>query len=370
MNSRLIRLVFVLSCWVPGVAFAQTAASKPPDAPIASLRTPTSPAFTLLGIEPSAIERPATPADLAVNFASRVQDFQALPKDFAIELSPYWLVPRARLTWRSDVKRSLGVSLARTLSVSMATAQDPDDNSAQLGLGARAALWSGKLSEDSVAALEEEEKRLSADSKEYLEIYNKLMAGVPVPTPGDEASLTRFKEAQLDAARRVDLLRVEQRGEAIRESTDLVLTREGFFMDLAAAVSWHFPDQSWETNELAKVGVWVTPSYESGAQTWLGVFRYVHDANSTIEEHVVEWGARNMYSNDTFAISAEFLQRIVKGGEKTYRIAGVIEQRLIKSTWIVATFGQDRAHDGIAQGLLAQIGVSLNLAKERYSFGK
>ena len=72
-----------------------------------SIRTPTSPAFVLLGIEPTAVERPNTPSALAVSILNRTQNLSVLPKDYALEFSPYWLLGHSELTWRQDTMRSI-----------------------------------------------------------------------------------------------------------------------------------------------------------------------------------------------------------------------------------------------------------------------
>src|SRR5262245_2765133 len=71
MYPRLVRAFAILSITVPAfgvpaAAFAQTPAEAPQPPQLGALRTPASPAFTLLDIEPSAVERPQTPADAAV----------------------------------------------------------------------------------------------------------------------------------------------------------------------------------------------------------------------------------------------------------------------------------------------------------------
>ncbi len=70
-----------------------------------SLRTPTSPAFTVLGVEPNSVERPNTPSSLALSLQNLSSDFKSLAKDFAVEVSPYWLMGAPTLTWRDDADK-------------------------------------------------------------------------------------------------------------------------------------------------------------------------------------------------------------------------------------------------------------------------
>ena len=54
-----------------------------------SIRTPTSPAFTLLGKQPTSVERPNTVSDFAFSFRNNTDDFTKLPEDFGVKLNLY-----------------------------------------------------------------------------------------------------------------------------------------------------------------------------------------------------------------------------------------------------------------------------------------
>src|SRR5262249_3413462 len=131
------------------------------------LRTPTSPAFVLLGVAPTEVERPNTPADIAFSVLTPSAPFIGLPRNFALETSPYWLVSHPTLTWQADTTRSVGASLARTMTVSFATAELGTDVRpiTGLSLGFRAAPFSGHLADTSKARLRQLSDRLSDESK-------------------------------------------------------------------------------------------------------------------------------------------------------------------------------------------------------------
>ena len=121
MTRHQTLLVSVLTAFAvlagPRTVFGQTEAPT-----LASLRTPPSPAFTVLGIEPSAVERPTTPSDVALSFVSKVRQ-GTVPKDYAFEVEPVLAGQPAELSWSSDVTRSVAESVTRTLSLSIATAE-------------------------------------------------------------------------------------------------------------------------------------------------------------------------------------------------------------------------------------------------------
>lgn len=104
---------------------------------VEELKSPPSPAFVLLGVSPSRVERPQTLRPLVVSALSAVAS-EGVPKNFSTEFAPYWLgTPRLSFDDyydedpRRDVVRHLTISVATTpLSAA------PDGGSA-IGLGLR-----------------------------------------------------------------------------------------------------------------------------------------------------------------------------------------------------------------------------------------
>lgn len=84
------------------------------------VRTPSSSAFTILGISPTQIQGPGTPRDFALVVANNLQSGSDLtvPKNLALEIAPYWWFDHDRLTFDEMVNASPGSSLLRNLSLS------------------------------------------------------------------------------------------------------------------------------------------------------------------------------------------------------------------------------------------------------------
>ncbi len=145
------RHVWVLLLLSPGVALAQ----DKPDA-FNGLRTPSAPAFVLLGVEPVSVERPNTPSDFAASILSNTNSLSSLPKNFALEVAPFWLLPHKNRSWRDDTTRTIGQSLARTFTVALATAEVGVEGAPVQGLAisGRASVLSGRLATRSQHTLE------------------------------------------------------------------------------------------------------------------------------------------------------------------------------------------------------------------------
>jgi hypothetical protein len=351
-----------------GRAVAQTA---PPA--LGSLRTPPSPAFSLLGIEPSAVERPATPADAAVAVVNRFRD-GAVPKNFAFEASPYWLKVHPDLTWRADARRSIGQSIARTASLSLGTAETGTDAApaTSLAFGFRTLIVSGRLSQESQTALEKVEETLRRQS----EIMNGVMKSRGLDKLLDQVlakEITREEYDRLTAALALAATSSDEyRQQSQASLKDVANKRDGFALELAAGAMWDFAKGDWEARQFRQRAIWLTPSYERGPWTALGVVRYIDDSKVPNED-ALDWGGRAIFSTADYTFSLEYVERAPNDPtdvlKRSHRLVGVAEYRVSSGTWLVASFGKDRQKGtSTAETLVAQLGLSFSFSKDRYKF--
>ncbi len=362
----------------PAAAIAQQAEAPEFDA----LRTPLTPAFTVLDIEPSAVERPATPSDAGVALVNNFRD-GTVPKNFAFESSPYWLVSRPHLTWRQDSRRTVAQSLARTSSVSVATAETGTEDApvSSLAFGFRTLIFSGQLSADTVKAFQDLEARLADQGTLFLgfmrahgltALETELRACVFSEPPPSES--VKQKCASDYEAKKQQITEAVLQSEAFKRAVapligagNIVAKREGFFLEVAGAFAWNFPGAAWDSQEFRKRAVWITPSYASGGWAALGVFRYEDSADA--DEDALDWGGRLLYSTTNYSVSLEYVERspIDSILTRSHRLVGIGEYRVTSGTWIVASFGKDRQKTAAtADTLIAQLGLSFNFSKERF----
>lgn len=351
------------------LSFAATANAQTEPEPFNSLRTPPSPAFTLLGIEPSAVERPSTPADFALTFLNKAAELPSLPKNFAVEASPFWLKSHPTLTWQLDATRTPWQSIQRTFTVSTATYRRDENAATDVGIGFRTSIWSGQLTDATRTRLTNAANALGRQGEAFLDLIERR-GGAALRKRLQDGELTT---EQFNVERAALIATVESSKEfqdLAKPIKDLAVSREGFMLEVAGAATWQFAGEEWETRDLHKTGIWVTPSYQSGHWNVVGVLRYIGDELGDDASDVTEWGARPIYTTATWTASVEYLRRHVTSGtgENTYRFAGIVERRFGEDTWVTATFGRDRARDGKAAGLLAQLGLNINVGKERFKF--
>lgn len=344
-----------------------------------SLRTPSSPAMVLLGKEPSSVERTNTPADFAAALLNSVSGFNGLPRDFALEASPYWLGSHPELSWRNDIRRNLLQSIQRSLTVSVGTAElgTSDQPIQGLAVSARMALFSGRLPDSTVRQIDGLERALAASAARDLQrlapVFDSILGGLlrEARTESDSAAaLDRRDEIMADMMAELSASgAIGGDTDALREQAmRLATARQGFMMDLAGGISWRAPGSMLDSAEVDRWGVWLTASYTMPQISFVGMSRFLNF--SATDEDGLDVGARFIYTRDRFGISAEYVGRHLSEDEAgdLWRLAAIVDYRIAEDLWLTGTFG--RNYDGEARdGLLAQLGLTLNLFKERYRLG-
>ena len=130
------------------------------------LKTPVSPALTVVGGAPVDIERPTTATDAAASLASGIVHGLFVPgTTTAIEVMPYWLWQHPRLN-ADDVAATRELAFLRDISISFAatTGADPAKPAAStatmtstgaglVALGARTTIWPGRPSAPAKACM-------------------------------------------------------------------------------------------------------------------------------------------------------------------------------------------------------------------------
>ena len=317
----------------------------------------------------SAVERPTTPSDVALSFVSKVRQ-GTIPKDYAFEASPYWLVSQPDLSWSSDVTRNVAESVARTLSLSLATAETGTTAApvTSLAVGVRTLLSSGHMTASTQRALTALEQTLSQTGDVFLRMVgeagldelDKRLASGDITVADYEA-----RKQELTAI----VLQSDEYREAMARAEDVAAKREGFFFEVAAGFVWDFAAGSWEARTFRQRGVWATPSYEFGSWSLVGVLRYL-DESSFFNEDALDWGGRALYSTADYALSLEVVQRspldqtdVIK---RSHRFVGIAEYRVSRASWVIASFGKDRQKTGARETLIAQLGLAFSFSKDRY----
>ena len=363
------------------------AAAQLPELP--SLRVSGAPAFVLLGVSPTAVDRPSSPTDLGLDLADRTGVFQSLPRDFALETSPYWLLGHPRLTWRADSVRSLGQSMARTFAISAASAQlgDASTPSTGVSLGLRVLPLSGRLAPRTMAQLDTIEQALGRENELYFRRFSDERARMDsaltaalrqlrgaIQDPGtlaiaQAAIAAQYQglKQQLEARIFADSSYRAQIAAGRAQRGPVIPQRLGPMLELAAASMWTYPDAVWSRGRYQRAAVWAALSYEGPKVTPVLLLRFQGQASDTLPT-LLDVGGRLIRDGANWGVSLEGVWRhpLTSGFDNLYRVAGMFEYEVLPATWLVGTFGRDFQTQR-SGSVLAQLGVKITVNAARYA---
>jgi hypothetical protein len=381
-------------------------AQKPSSIELDNLKTPTSPAFELLGVSPTAIARPATPRALATELLSSTNQGTVLPNSYALEVAPYWLRPRPKLTFQEYTAPSAGQSIRQTFTVSFATSRDSaaDSTLTRAAIGVRLLPLSGRASRKfnsllaSLDSIQRTRPRLARKLADALDTLDEISARRPRLDSALAAATSARDAPAIAAAKRAianDSATAEQaRGDTASVTAELqtkadtqrVLARAmgdasaermGHFLVFAGGLSGAAPDGLADQLRLSRVGAWATYSYrlESPRFDLIALLRFLHDGAGE-DQNALDAGGRLLWLYRDLGISGEWVYRSafavseatpVPGGTQrtvtlrsSSRIVGVAEYRATDAMYVTMTFGQDFKDLGVERRpLVAVFGLKL-----------
>ncbi|HEX3766588.1 MAG TPA: hypothetical protein VHW23_48170 [Kofleriaceae bacterium] len=345
------------------------------------LRTPSSPAFVILGVSPTEIQHPTTPTDVAIALGGLVRGGDlTVPQNAAIEIAPYWLVPHRKLTFEGYRDEKLLRPL-RTLSLSIATVQSQRTDSsnpaapvmhtdADIGLGFRTMLlqWGA---EDACTASIKKNTAIISQGMVFTDAEMREAAGA-----GNLGSETRDKQiAEINARKKAALEAAISNRKQLQSSKDicgpLAASTTGFSLDLAGALDLRALDSklTQADTSLAGYGLWTTLSYDASDFSAIAVarIRSQQDAGTMTTGKLLDGGLRGIFKRNTYALSAEgLIRRDLSNGAHatTYKVDLGVEYKMTDVTWLSITFGKGFA---FASGDAASW---FSLANLQWSFGK
>lgn len=318
---------------------------------IGELAAPSSPAFTILGVAPSEISRPATPRAFLISVADLI-DKDGIPSDFALDIAPYWWSSHPGLTF--DDYRSRGgflESALPTLSVSIGTDRLEADLGTNVGVGARLNLLNG----------------VGVDSREMDELINRL------------------HEMHLEA---LNLLRQVGYDGPVADSIQLAMKpvetaisrlseeRVDFRLELASACAISVPHYQWDSASVDRWGVWLTGSYrdydgKNGLSpiTIIAAGRYFRSLNTDVDSDVIDFGGRLIWEPPVIPanLSIEYMARFSE--EYTYQTSLLAEYIIDENMILYATFGKAFEDDDLERNdLFTTLGISFGCGRQITSY--
>lgn len=310
-------------------AAAAHADEQPPEA--YTLLTPDSPAFTLLGVSPTQIQRPTDPTALAhsLSEAFTSEGGFRIPTNFALEFAPFWLFAQPELTLTEYQAASLK-SLYRKLSISLAItpSQTSETPYPRLGLGLRTRLLDGAPAD--TTPCQEVLSRYAVEQGQF------IAALEPAPTTAE--ALQQAQQTWL--AQNKDRL---QQALSEQRCVEVASAREGLLVDLALAGAADFPRQELQSLTPTAAAAWLNAAWVSRelSAIALGRFQVERPLEGAWERHV-DTGLRLLWAREDFALSAEGLLRLpvaTEGAQARHRVALIGDFQVHPGIWLSLSAG-------------------------------
>lgn len=329
------------------------------------VKAPSSPAFTILGTNPSEISRPKSYRQLELALLNNFfnQDGLSIPKDFSLEFSPYWLKDRPLVTFEDIYDPTPAKSALYNLSISLATQQSNQSDTTYISLGLRTIFDFGKprkivegidaigdfeqnamgilainASYKSVIAndfsnfsgTDEEVNRLEKKLKEFIGLSQIDQKSKDLALSLVPAYIARVKAEKVNTKAGLDTQVnaifdqndfqkiIENMTIASKKIQGSLEDRVGFKIELAAAFRNEFRNNTFSDNTSPTAGFWITPSYlhENLPIEFLGAFRYIRDNQDFVDgANNIDWtsnldvGLKLIYHVNKFSLEGEFIYR-------------------------------------------------------------
>jgi hypothetical protein len=358
-------LLVVAAALLAGAGQARAQAQKDTTVELERLKTPTSPAFVILDISPTDVERPTTPRAFALGLVSAAQESDDfVPDNYAAEFAPYWLGPQRKLTFEQYYSRSMLRAVQQTFSLSFATntVVQNEDSLPAVAVGFRVAPFVGRAS-----------RRLDS-LVEHLDHIQDSLLNVRIAlrgarTANDTADALKKEQAFSDSNRVLTA--------GIRAEMNDDDGRVGFRMQIAGGLAAYYPGNQFSAGKIGRTGLWGTAAYrlEHPGVDLIALARFLSNDEGT-EQEALDLGARAVLLFEPFAASFEWVSRSVSGDEgdgpdgrpgfaSGSRGVGMLEYRVNNDLFLSFSFGQDYRRAGEdEQPLVAILGGQLNLGSK------
>ncbi len=369
------------------------------------LAVPAVPAFTMLGIAPTTIEKPKDLKEMLFSVANATQNLSVLPNSFAMEVAPFLILRPNRLSLTEYLENNILDNFMQSFSLSVAT--NTLDSipgvmplTTDLALAAKFSLLRGRVSDTTMTLLAQVDSILTEINRGAYPITDSLIQTLPSYQAIAQQSASLAARAQADSIYRgsiefqlamaqIDTLttafnsdstfRFEQVQSYFDQRLDrltavankITFNRYGFKLDAAAGLVYDFPNQIVDSVSLQMVGAWITggqviklSGQNKPVLSFLAMGRVLNNLNqfsenvegmtSTQDNFNLDVGVKVDFTRgDKLSVSGEFLRRFPLNNDllaPTYRWAVNGAYQVAPNYQLSMTFGRNfngtRLEDG------------------------
>lgn len=374
---------------------------------IEDLKTPNSPGFQILDIAPTSIERPVNPKALAVSLLSLTSSGTVIPKNFAMEISPYWYTKSDNasvyqyLSINTENKETSDFSgILRKMSISMAsvfsdsTSGSLIKNTNYISFGVRTNLFTYRTAaqneklQQSLKNITEKIKEIKSNNvekKKLLGLRTRYRNDLNNEPDQDKKAVIISKidsiQTQIDNLIEASPEEMEKKLDAdedVQKNMKSLKELPLFQLDGAFAYSEAIPGNKYENNRFNRSGFWFNASLNAFSidkeklednLSILGTLRFIRDnalVENTLDEFkknkAFDYGFKAEYTVKDFSISIEYLKREYSGNSalNSERTVGVLEYKLNDNLYFTGTYGKNFGQEN---NLFTLFGIN-------YGFGK
>lgn len=383
------------------------------------LGVPVSPGFTILGVEPTSIEEPATPTDLLISIKNASKDFKNFPTDFSMSFAPGWVFGGSKIDYSSFASGKniwQNIKQSALFSIATHTKENRDSSfSSQIGVGIKFSIFRGQVDEtyDSLRhrrnIVYEELSKLNEEYRKKTEalihqneqwvildsLEKQLLSSVINATGSDTLIKKQMVELLMSLRVARDLLEnqikskyesgLTQSIEMLRyQASKIKFERTGFKLDLGMGLGLDFKDQQWNTGQLFKYGLWLNGGKVRQLKngqifTWLLTTRLLMSPDEQFEDEALimeannlrlDVGGRLVYKmRSKLSVSLEGIYRKVLNNSNisdTYRVAFNFDYQIYQNQALTLVLGRDFEGNFSKEGnLLAAVNFIIGIGKQR-----
>lgn len=268
------------------------------------LTKPTSPAASILGMQPSVMLQPKSYRALEAALYSNFSDGDGnsvIPNDFGLEFMPYWAENRGISLEDYLYPKTSFLQLVRNSSISVASTQkfllQDSTETKSIALGYRTSLFFGNsVDKEKINGYIANLRQKMAINTSLLQILDNAKDADTTATKDDYIAAVKTKlpdlikkelkaksQKEIDAiaekiyndidelefdSSKTDIffenvidITTKRVGGNYDEFKSYITTRQGLAIDFAAAVHINFPSNNFNFSEVPKYSLWLTPSY-------------------------------------------------------------------------------------------------------------
>ena len=276
------------------------------------LKAPASPAFNMLGIAPSSIERPTDITAFMASIQNNTGNFTSFPKNYAVEIAPFLFSRRTGPTLKDYKSNNLKDLVQQTFQLSFGVSKQNADGevSEEADAFPRGAIGF-KVSLSRRQWTDETEKKYNALHAAQVVLLNKItendltvqltaleqqLAGkmAEMRIIGNNPDLTQERKAELlrqilpemnrikdsISLAKNELINKLDAGRTVQQlATSFEIKRKtGFYLDLEGGMVVDFPDRRFNYSTVSKAGAWLTGGFDGHEQSFsvLAIARYLY----------------------------------------------------------------------------------------------